>query len=111
MSKAIATSDAGFEAEVLRSDIPVLVDFWADWCAPCRMLAPTIDEIAEELGGRLKVMKMDVTTNPKVASQFGIQGIPTLILFSNGQPVTQIVGFRSKQDLLAEIERAVGVSG
>ncbi len=109
MSKAMATSDTAFEAEVLRSELPVLVDFWADWCAPCRMLAPTIDEIAEELDGKLKVLKMDVTNNPKVASQFGIQGIPTMILFAGGQPVTQIVGVRSKEDLLEEIQRAVGV--
>ncbi len=110
MSKAIATSDDAFETDVLRSELPVLVDFWADWCAPCRMLAPTIDDIAETLDGKLKVLKMDVTTNPKVASQFGIQGIPTLILFANGQPVTQIVGFRSREDLLEEIQRAVGIT-
>jgi thioredoxin 1 len=110
MSKAAATSDSNFQHDVLDNPLPVLVDFWADWCGPCRMLAPTIDQIAEDLTGKLQVFKMDVDANPRVAGQFGIQGIPTLILFSGGQPRGQVVGVRSKTDLLQEIEKAVGVT-
>lgn len=110
MSNAVATSDASFQHDVLESDLPVLVDFWADWCGPCRMLAPAVDQIATELDGKLRVYKMDVDANPRVAGQFGIQGIPTLILFSGGLPRGQVVGVRSKADLLKEIEKAVGVT-
>ena len=104
MSQAAATTDGTFAKDVLQSDLPVLVDFWADWCAPCKRLGPTIDEISGDLQGKIRVFKLDVDSN-----QYGIQGIPTLILFSGGQPQCQVVGLRSKADLLSEIERAVGV--
>jgi thioredoxin 1 len=109
MSKAAATDTARFDSDVLKSDLPVLVDFWADWCGPCRMLAPTIDQIAQELEGKIRIFKVDVDTNQELANRFGIQGIPTLILFSGGTPQAQVVGVRSKADLLVEIERSVGV--
>jgi thioredoxin 1 len=109
MSKAVATDTAAFGKDVLSSDLPVLVDFWADWCGPCKMLAPTIDKIAEELAGKLRVFKVDVEANPDLANQFRIQGIPTLILFSKGEPQAEVVGYRGKDDLMREIERAVGV--
>lgn len=109
MSNATETNTARFEQDVLKNTLPVLVDFTADWCGPCRMLAPTIDQLAKELDGKLKIYKVDVDQNQELASRFGIQGIPTLILFSGGQPRSQVVGMRSKGDLLSEIERAVGV--
>ncbi len=110
MEHAAATSDHTFEADVLRSDLPVLVDFWAEWCGPCRALAPTIDQIAEEAAGRLRVFKLDVDANPATTQRFAIQSIPTLILFDRGEPRGQLTGRpRSKDHLLEEIERAVGV--
>lgn len=92
MGTHIEATDANFEQEVLKSNIPVLVDFWASWCAPCRMIAPIVDEIAGEYEGRLKVAKMNVDDSGETPTQFGITGIPTLIIFKNGQPVEKIVG-------------------
>jgi thioredoxin 1 len=109
MSNAAATTDGTFARDVLQSELPVLVDFWAEWCAPCKRLAPTLDEISQELTGKLRVYKLDVDSNPLTANQFGIQGIPTLILFAGGQPQGQMVGLRPKSDLLREIERLLGV--
>jgi thioredoxin 1 len=110
MSKAAATGTATFQQDVLQSDLPVLVDFWAEWCGPCKMIAPALDQLASELEGKLRIFKVDVDADPELASRFGIQGIPTLILFSGGQPRAQLVGARSKPDLLREIERAFGVT-
>jgi thioredoxin 1 len=110
MSNATETTDATFAADVLQSPVPVLVDFWADWCMPCRALAPMIDQVAGELAGKLAVYKVDVDANQDTARRFGIQSIPTLILFQAGEPKGQIIGRpRSREALLEEIERAVGV--
>lgn len=96
-----AVSDADFEREVLQADRPVLVDFWANWCAPCRMIAPVVETLAAELGDRIKVLKMDIDANPSTAMQHGIMSIPTLIVFVNGKPAERSVGFRPnlKEDL------------
>jgi thioredoxin 1 len=98
-------TDANFQDEVLKSDTPVLVDFWAEWCGPCKMIAPSVDELAKKYDGKLRVGKMDVDMQPGVAEALGIQGIPTLILFKGGQPVTQVVGYRTKDQLDAAINR------
>lgn len=99
--------DANFEQEVLKSDQPVLVDFWAPWCAPCRMLAPTVDAVAEKYQGRAKVVKLNVDENVESSSRYGIKGIPTLILFRGGKEVDRVVGVPSNaRDSLANmIER------
>jgi thioredoxin 1 len=98
-------TDANFQDEVLKSKTPVLIDFWAEWCGPCKMIAPVVDELAKKYEGKLRVCKLDVDSQPKVTDQFGVQGIPTLILFKNGQAVQQIVGFKTKDQLDAVISR------
>ena len=98
--KPLAVDDANFQAEVLSSEKPVLVDFWAIWCGPCKMIAPLVEELAGEYDGKLKVAKMDVDANPRTAMQFGIRSIPTLLVFKGGQVVEQIVGAVPKRHLL-----------
>ncbi len=97
MSSAVvpAVTDDDFDAQVLQSSQVVLVDFWAEWCAPCRMIAPVVQSLADEFGDRLKVVKMDIDANPKVPGQLGIMSIPTLIIFKDGQPADRTVGYRS----------------
>ena len=100
-------TDTSFEAEVLKSNLPVLVDFWAEWCGPCKALAPTLEEIAEEMKAKVRVMKLDVDANQNMASQFGIRSIPTMILFKNGQAVDQIMGKVPKGTLVDFINKHV----
>ena len=103
MATPTVVTDETFSQEVLKSDTPTLVDFWAVWCGPCRMVAPVVDEIAREQAGKLKVMKLDVDENQSTAMAYGVMSIPTLILFKNGQPVERIVGFRPKGDMNKKI--------
>lgn len=103
----IEITDNTFEQEVLQSDIPVLVDFWAPWCGPCRAIAPVIDELSKEYTGRLKVAKCNVDDNPKTPSRFGIRAIPTLIIFKDGNVSEQITGAVAKSQIAASIDKAV----
>ena len=97
-------TDASFQADVLDSDQPVLVDFWADWCGPCKMIAPALEEISEELAGRITIAKMDIMENPEVPGKIGVQSIPLMVLFKNGQPVAQKLGAAPKSQLKGWIE-------
>ena len=103
----VHVSDASFDAEVLNSETPVLVDFWAEWCGPCKMIAPVLSEIADEYAGKLKVCKLDVDANPEVAPKFGIRGIPTLILFKGGNAEATKVGALSKSQLTEFVKEAM----
>ena len=106
----VHVDDGNFEAEVLKSETPVLVDFWAEWCGPCRMLAPTIDELAEEYKGKVKVAKLDTEVGRNTAMRLGISSIPTVILFKKGQMVNRLVGLRPKKDFKAAMDAAVGTA-
>lgn len=105
--KVIAFTDTNFDREVLQSEIPVLVDFWATWCAPCKAIAPLVDAVAEEYSGRVKVGKVNVDENPATPGKYGVRGIPTLILFKGGAVVDQVVGAVPKSQLDALITKAL----
>jgi thioredoxin 1 len=105
---ATPVTDADWKAEVLTSDKPVLVDFWAEWCGPCRMVSPIVDEIATEQADALKVVKLNVDENPGTARQYGIMSIPTLLVFKDGQPDKRIVGAKGKAALLKDLAAYVG---
>lgn len=105
MSAAAQVTDGTFKQEVLESDVPVLVDFWAPWCGPCRMVAPVVDEIAEQYVGQIKVVKVNTDENPSVASQYGIRSIPTLMIFKGGQRVDMVVGAVPKTTLATTLEK------
>ncbi|HEY9634733.1 MAG TPA: thioredoxin [Coleofasciculaceae cyanobacterium] len=105
MSTAVAVTDASFKQDVLDSEVPVLVDFWAPWCGPCRMVAPVVDEIAQQYEGQVKVVKLNTDENPNVASQYGIRSIPTLMIFKGGQRVDMVVGAVPKTTLANTLEK------
>ena len=108
MSKALPLNDSDFPKEVVESGLPVLVDFWATWCGPCQTMGPILDNIADEYEGRVKVMKLNVDSNPLTPSKFGVRGIPTLILFNKGEVVDRIVGAVPKGTVDSLIKKALG---
>jgi thioredoxin 1 len=108
--KPIEITDSNFQQEVMNSDKPVLIDFWAVWCGPCKMIAPVVEELAKEYEGRLKVGKVDVDNNPEVSMQFGIRSIPTLMVFKDGKVVEQIIGAVPKRNLVEKVLPHVSVN-
>ncbi len=104
----LTVTDATFEEEVLKSEIPVLVDFWAEWCGPCRMIGPIVEELGKEYEGKLKVAKVDVQNNNNVASKYGIMSIPALLFFKNGEVVDQIVGAVPKKAVVDRLTKVLG---
>jgi thioredoxin 1 len=108
MAKPTVVTDETFDKEVLGSPGPVLVDFWAPWCGPCRLVAPVMEELAQEMEGRVSFAKLNVDENPRTAPRYSIQAIPTLILFKEGKPVKQFVGYKPKGELKKSLEEALG---
>jgi thioredoxin 1 len=107
MGATKAVTDDTFDVEVLKSDTPVLVDFWAEWCGPCLRVAPVLEEIAKEMGDRVKVVKLDIDANPNTARDYHVLSVPTLTVFKDGQPVQSVAGARPKGDLVRLIESAL----
>jgi len=108
MNKPIEIDDSNFDQIVLQAKTPVLVDLWAPWCAPCHMVAPVVEELASEYEGRVIFAKLNVDQNPRTASRYGIMSIPTLLIFKDGKPVSNIVGFRPKAELKRSLDAALG---
>ena len=107
MTKPIEVSDAEFEQEVLKADLPVLVDFWAEWCGPCHQMAPILEALADEYTGRIKFVKLDTEENFDIPDRYGVRSLPTLLLFKGGQQVEKIFGARPKADLVRNLEKAL----
>jgi thioredoxin 1 len=105
MSSVPSVTDETFEQEVIQSNVPVLVDFWAPWCGPCRMVAPVVEDVATQFEGQIKVVKLDTDQNPNVASQYGIRSIPTLMIFKGGQKVDMVVGAVPKSTIASTLEK------
>ena len=107
MSNAMAVTDTSFDNEVLQSSTLVVVDFWAEWCGPCKLIAPVLDELAGEYDGKVKIAKLNVDENPAIAGKFGVRSIPTLLFFREGQIVDQVIGAASKTDLKKRLDAAI----
>ena len=108
MADVVEVNDQNFQAEVLESDKPAIIDFWAEWCAPCRAIAPIIKELASEYGDKVKIVKMDIDANPATPGQYGVRAIPTVLAFQNGQVVEQLQGQRPKADFESMVNKLIG---